>query len=616
MNYEELTKIIAEEDSVYAIYDDQKSNENQSENIILHSPVKHIVAYNEIELIDSIREIDKLKKKGFYLGGYISYEAGCFLIDKKIKPKKTKASELLLNFYAFKSIEYISKSDLKKVFENSPVNKNSNLAIYNLKLNETEGKYQKSINKIMGYLKSGDAYQVNYTLKYKFDLEGSPLSLYKVLRDRQTVHYGAFLNFDSEKVLSISPELFVKKIGGKIKSKPMKGTAKRGNSTEEDKIIINFLKNDPKTISENVMIVDLIRNDLGRICNSGSVKVDNIFEIQSYETVHQMISTVKGEVDKDISLLNVLKGIFPCGSITGAPKIRAMEIIDELESEARGVYTGAIGFIMPNNDYCFNVPIRTIKIEGKKCEMGIGSGIVFESEVEKEFDECLLKAKFLTNINDDFYIIETLKYDANEGFFSDLECHLNRLKNSAIIFNFHYDYNITINNIMGLVSSLENGIYKISVNLYKDGGIKMHLNPIRDSFLHKKINISNVRINSSSIFQQHKTSMRHLYNSEYKAANENGFYDAIFLNEKDEVVEACCHNVFIKKDGVLFTPPCSSGALDGIFRKKFMFENVVIEKKIGVEDLFNADEIYLTNSVRGLVKVSLCKQHGKLECFA
>ncbi len=405
MSSSDLIQIISEDNSVYAIFDDNKSCEIKSKNIILHSPSEHIIAFNEDEVLKAITKIDELKNNGLYLGGYISYEAGYSFVDKRISTSKKGSSQPLVNFYAFTEMVKLSKSNLNRLLIDSLKKDNQRLSIHNLTLNESKDKYNNSINKIIEYITSGDTYQVNYTLKYKFDLEGSPLALYASLRNRQSVNYGAFLNFKKEKILSISPELFIEKYAKSIKSKPMKGTARRGDSVEEDNRIIHFMRNDPKTISENIIIVDLIRNDLGRICDSGSIKVENVFEIQSFETVHQMVSTVRGKIDENISFLNVMKGIFPCGSITGAPKLRTMEIINELESEDRGVYTGAIGFIIPNNNFCFNVPIRTIRTLNGKCEMGIGSGITSDSHAEKEFDECLLKAKFLTERNDKFYLI-------------------------------------------------------------------------------------------------------------------------------------------------------------------------------------------------------------------
>ena len=458
--------------------------------------------------------------------------------------------------------------------------------------------------------RSGDTYQINYTIKFKFRLRGTANALYQALRQTQPVEFGAFLNFSKIKIVSLSPELFVRRQDDTLVSKPMKGTAKRGLNEKEDEFIVDFLKHDPKTLSENVMIVDLIRNDFGRICKTGSVKVKNLFEVQTFKTIHQMISTVKGKLKSDISFEALLHGLFPCGSITGAPKIRTMEIINDLEAESRGVYTGAIGYILPNNDFYFNVPIRTIVMNKRnQCEMGIGSGIIYESNAKAEFEECILKADFLTNLNDNFYLIETFKYDAEKQLFQNLDEHMYRLTDSAGYFGFKIKQFVIDERLDEIKQELgkEQGIYKVRLCAYQNGEVDISYEKIPESnpSVENRIIIGKQKINSRSIFQYHKTSRREVYNEEFEKASKAGYYDAIILNQHNQVAEACRHNLFIRKDGQLITPPIKAGVLHGIYRQKFIDQEKAIEKVITLDDLKNCDEILLTNSVRGLVRVSL-----------
>jgi para-aminobenzoate synthetase/4-amino-4-deoxychorismate lyase len=424
------------------------------------------------------------------------------------------------------------------------------------------------------------------------------------------VEFGALLNFPESKIISLSPELFIKKGGSTLTSKPMKGTAKRGETKQEDEEIISFLKQDSKTLSENVMIVDLIRNDFGRVCKTGSVHANDLFQVQTFKTLHQMISTVKGTLKKNLSFSDLLHALFPCGSITGAPKIRTMEIINELEEEPRGIYTGAIGYLKPDGDFYFNVPIRTITMkENNQCEMGVGSGIIYESDAEAEYEECLLKADFLTRVNKDFYLIETFRLDANKGIFINFDQHIERLSQSASSFGFKLDNKNIDETLSTIKKSLTTGFYKIRLTAHQNGGVEISHSPVeQDNDSSKIITISNHKIDSRSIFQYHKTSHREYYNQAFDKASTSGYYDVIFFNDKGQLVEASRHNIIIKKDGEYFTPPLNAGALNGIQRQVFIQNNDVKETHLKKEDLFDANEILLTNSVRGIVKVHINKK--------
>ena len=482
--------------------------------------------------------------------------------------------------------------------------------IGDIRLTETRESWIKNLEKIQRYIYEGDTYQVNYTLRMDFQLQGEILGLYRALRARQSVDYSALLLLPDSTILSLSPELFIEKRGATLVSRPMKGTSPRGHSGQADAEIMQAMANDAKQLSENLMIVDLMRNDIGRLAKPGSMRVDRLFEIQTFETLHQMISTISGEVEPDIPFGEVIDGLFPCGSISGAPKIRTMEIIHELESTPRGVYTGAIGYITPDNDFTFSVPIRTIEFEGqtKNGRLGIGGGIIFDSKPEEEWDECLLKAKFLTGLNQDFQLIETCRYDRQKKNIPYLEAHLQRLKKSAAFFQFVLDENIfrqqTNTFLAGQNTTAD---LKVRILLAYDGSLSFSAEAIdKPGPETPRVCLSKNRIHSRSVFRRHKTSRRALYNSDFDAAADKGFYDVLFLNEKNQLAEASRHNLFIEQDGQLFTPPLDSGALPGVMRSQLLADRkrLVSEKNLGIADLQKADRIFLANAVRGLLEVS------------
>lgn len=594
--------------ATYALLDDSKSSPSKSKNLLFSNPQEEIIARNQDELPQALDKIEQLKKEGYYLCGYLSYEAGYFFIDKEISNRQPKqADQPLLYFIAFKDLQRPSRKEIDDCFNKATIYPESKLCLHNLQRNVSEPDYLDNISKIKAYIEAGDTYQINYTLKYHFKLQGTATTLYKILRKKQPVEFGALLNFPESKIVSLSPELFIKKKKNILTSKPMKGTAKRGSNKKEDKNIIRFLKQDSKTLSENVMIVDLIRNDFGRVCQTGSVRVKNLFQVQTFKTLHQMISTVKGKLRKNLSFRDLLHALFPCGSITGAPKIRTMEIINELENDPRGIYTGAIGYLLPNNDFYFNVPIRTIAIDKENhCEMGIGSGIIHESDAKDEFAECLLKADFLTSVNQDFYLIESFRLDAKKQVFINLEQHLTRLTQSANCFGFQLNNTEINEQLEKLKKTQHSGLHKIRLALYQNGKVEISHSPINTkSDSSNVVLISETIIDSTSVFQYHKTSRREHYNQAYDKAEKQGAYDVLFFNEKEQLVEASRHNIFIKKEACFYTPLLSTGALNGIQRQAFMQQNKVKEAHLTRDDLLNADEILLTNSVRGVVRVEL-----------
>ncbi|MGM0681619.1 MAG: aminodeoxychorismate synthase component I, partial [Thermodesulfobacteriota bacterium] len=458
----------------------------------------------------------------------------------------------------------------------------------------------------------GDTYPVNYTLKLLFDFTGPPEELYLTLRKNQSVSFSAFIQHRNTQIMSFSPELFFRKKGRMCKVRPMKGTIERGRNTSEDQKIKKFLQSDTKNRSENVMIVDMLRNDLGRISEPGFVHVPSLFDVETYESLHQMTTTVQTTLRNNLSLYELFQGLFPCGSVTGAPKIRTMEIINELEELPRGVYTGAIGFLAPDGEAIFNVPIRTLTLKKNKGEMGIGSGIIHDSDPEKEWDECLLKARFLTCPREDFQLIETMLWQPDGGYWL-LEKHLSRLEESAAYFEFPFAGKKVKEQLLEESRGFDTArSRKIRLLLYQNGDIEISstLLELTDQPRYGKdlprITIAGEQVDSRQPTLFHKTTSRHMYNRLYREAVAHGYYDVVFTNQRNELTEGSVSNLFIKKDGFYYTSPIECGLLPGVFRQYFLETHKdSAEEILTPADLQSADAVYLANSVRGMVEVSL-----------
>jgi len=484
--------------------------------------------------------------------------------------------------------------------------------IGNLELEVSEAEYLSNIGTIHRYIAQGDTYQVNYTIRAKFSYDYDPIELYLALRATQAVSYSAFIRVEDHHILSLSPELFFRIDGDTITSRPMKGTAPRGKTLEEDMMIARELFGDIKNRAENVMIVDLIRNDIGRLTETGSVVVPELFTIERYKTLFQMTSTVQGRL-KGRDWREIFQSLFPCGSVTGAPKIRTMEIIAELESSPRGVYTGAIGFITPAGDAVFNVAIRTVELERGKGIVGIGSGITIGSNPKKEYEECALKSHFIVKKYEDFSLIETLLFDPSgeggeydSGFYL-LPYHLTRLRDSAHYFGFDYDQERFLEYLMGLIPSLKesDSPARVRCTVERSGAVNMTWSPISPMEEPVKIGLSNTTVDPEDPFLYHKTTKRTLFDRLHKEACQKGLFDYLVVNRQGEVTEGAITNLFLESKGTLITPPISCGLLNGTLRRHLIETGRAEEAPVRPHQLLEADAIYVGNSVRGLLKAVL-----------
>lgn len=585
-----------------------------------------------------LEQIESAMAAGYYVAGWFSYEFGYLLEDKLqgLLDRNGDSSLLLADVGIFKkpySFDHGSgQTDFPTLAGLNPAQSPSLTGICrvdNIQPSQSRAFYLQAIRAIQQYIQAGDTYQVNYTLKLLFDFAGSPEALYKSLRRNQSVAYGAYLRFGESRLLSFSPELFFRKDADRIMVRPMKGTMTRGRFPAEDQEQARHLQNDNKNRSENVMIVDLLRNDLGRLMHElgdSPVRTASLFDVERYETLLQMTSTVIASVEQDaqpaglagLSLRQLFQALFPCGSVTGAPKIRTMEIISELEPTRRGVYTGAIGYLAPTGTAVFNVPIRTVTLGGTQGEMGIGSAIVADSEPEQEWQECLLKGSFLTSSSPAFQLIETLLWEPGTGYWLLAE-HLERLQASADYFLFCCDLP-ALHHRLSQESRLFAAVpMRVRLTLAKDGAVSISSQPCllpaarqlpRQPDLHltdlPRVAISAERTDSSVPWYFHKTTQRQLYDRELPRVKAQGLLDCCFLNERAELTEGCISNIILWRKGVYVTPALQSGLLAGIMRA-FLLSNAEIslrEEILTLADFQNAEALFICNSVRGVVQVS------------
>ncbi|MCC6070272.1 aminodeoxychorismate synthase component I [Massilia sp. GCM10020059] len=477
--------------------------------------------------------------------------------------------------------------------------------------NVDEAAFTRALNRIHDYIAAGDTYQVNYTYRLRFDAFGSLHGLYARLRARQPVPYGALVALPGgEAVLSLSPELFVRHADGELLTRPMKGTAPASGDDAEDARRAAALAQDTKNRAENLMIVDLLRNDLGRIAVTGSVEVPALFDVQRYTSVLQMTSTVRATLRPGVPLADVFQALYPCGSITGAPKRRTMEIIDELEAAPRGIYTGAIGWFDPLpagreiGDFCMSVPIRTLALkplhDGVRAgEMGVGAGIVFDSDPAGEFAECRLKARFLTGLSNDFELFETMRATRDGVAHRDL--HLARIGASAAYFGFAFDRAAADAALNEACAELGDGAFRMRFALKQDGATSIHAAPLVALDEPVKVLLAPDATRSDDLFLRHKTSVRNRYDTAWRAAEAQGAFDTLFFNERGELTEGGRSNVFVKLDGRWYTPPLSSGVLPGVMRSRLLADPAwdAAERVITRAMLDRAEEIVVCNALRG-----------------
>lgn len=557
------------------------------ERMLLHSPIESVVARSIDEVLAAIVRLDQAVRDGKYIAGYLAYEAG-YAFETSLKYLSFSLSEPLIWFGIYNQIH--SFGDLP-----SPEPER----LLNAAFGIDRALYTEQIKRIRDYIARGDTYQVNFTDALTFSYSGTPFDLFLRLRSVQEVKYSAYLNIGGHAIASLSPELFFRLEGRNLTMKPMKGTAPRGRTTVEDREVAAWLASDEKNRAENVMIVDLIRNDMGRICETGSIAPKRLFEVERYATIHQLTSTVEGRLRPEVGLKDLLRAIFPSGSVTGAPKIRTMQIIHELERNPRGVYTGAIGYFGPQAAE-MNVAIRTAVLQAGKGHVGVGSGITYESVAENEYDECLWKARFLSAQPQEFRLIETMRWDGSS--YHALDLHIARLKDSTEYFAFACDES-QVRGALCAYSAHLTGPARVRLTLDRSGELQITHASLPTPFA--RVALAAKRVSSSDRFLFHKTTNRALYNYMHVAAQRQGLDDVLFFNERGELTEGCIHNVVLNIGERLFTPKLDCGLLPGTERARLLASGEATERVLRLEDLKAARKVLLCNSVRGVYEVAV-----------
>ncbi len=497
--------------------------------------------------------------------------------------------------------------------------------VMHLEASVDQAAFTRAIDRIHEAIKAGETYQVNYTYRLHAQAYGSPVGLYRRLRARQPVAFGAFIQLPTADasegatthVLSCSPELFLRHDDGVLTARPMKGTASRIRAPEADSETARHLSLDIKNRAENLMIVDLLRNDIGRVAQIGSVKVPDLFAIEPYSTVFQMTSTVQARVRSEVGFPELLRAVFPCGSITGAPKHHTMELIAGLESTPRGLYCGAIGWIDAPRDaallgnFCLSVTIRTITLGAevaglRPARLGIGAGIVLDSRADDEFEECRWKARFLTGLPPGFELFETMRADA-DGAVQHLDRHLARLGRSAQALGFAFDraqaQHLVDAQLRGLSGAAAS---RLRLSLAHDGRLQLThttlcaLLPGTDAAAVSLL-IAQHRLPNTHPLSAHKTTLRQPYDNGVRAAEHAGAFDSLFFTGDGRLVEGGRTSVFLKLDGRWCTPPVADGALPGVMRGVVLEDPAwqAIERSLRRDDLTRADAIMVCNALRG-----------------
>ncbi|MEE8523158.1 MAG: aminodeoxychorismate synthase component I [Thermoanaerobaculia bacterium] len=463
--------------------------------------------------------------------------------------------------------------------------------------------YREAIARIRARIAAGDTYQVNYTFPLEARWHGDPAALFAALSRAQQARYCAYLDIGRFAVCSASPELFFELDGDRILTRPMKGTARRGRYPEEDRKRARELLSSAKDLAENVMIVDMMRNDLGKIAHPGSVTVDELFAVETYPTLHQLTSTISAATDA--SLVDILRALFPCASITGAPKVSTTRIIRELETGPRGVYTGAIGFAAPGRRARFNVAIRTAVVdrETATARYGTGGGIVWDSDADSEYRECRTKALVLRSPTPDFSLLETLLWRPRSGFFL-LERHLERLRASAGYFGFAVDPGEVRERLQAAAQGFADVRHRLRLLAGRRGEIEIESTPWPARSAAPRtvwsVCLDEQATDSENPFLFHKTTHRDVYD---QARHRVPHCDEVVLwNERRELTESTRANLVLRLDGELVTPPVDCGLLAGTYRVELIDRGRIREQVLPLAALAAAEAVFLVNSVRGWIR--------------
>lgn len=547
--------------------------------------VKTVVADHASEVVEVLNQVEQAAADGLFAAGFVSYEAARALNPDL--PSLLSADGLPLAWFALFRERHSVDAGSGLIASSSDILLEP--------LRTLEG-YTGDIERIRRYIAAGDCYQVNHTFPLRGSFTEDLREQYPRVGAAQKAPFCAYLDTGRFAVLSASPELFFSLNDGIITTRPMKGTAFRGRWAAEDLAARRQLQDCPKEQAENLMIVDLLRNDLGIVAETGSVTVDALFEVETYPTVHQMTSTVSARLRTDINLAGIFQGLFPCGSVTGAPKRRSMEIIAELEKEPRGIYCGAIGCVAPGGEALFSVAIRTLTLDADTniLTMGVGSAVTWDSDASSEYDECLSKGAFVNRQGQDFRLIESLRLE--NGIYARLDRHMFRLSASVGYFGFTCDRE-RVRHALSSHAAQTPGLCKVRLLLAADGSIEVSSESLVDSCAALRVAVSAIKFDSRDRMRYHKTTRRELLDTARSSLPDCD--EVLLLNEHGQLTEGSYHTLVVRRGGRLLTPPLSCGLLPGVLREELLECGEIVEQLLYPDDLDRAEELWLINSVRG-----------------
>ena len=618
--------------AMFALLDDGDSTADSRSSRLYTGFVRELACERAADLDAVCAQVNAELGKGLHALVIGDYEFGRTLEFAKrdtTLPIETQHGHAALRFLLFERCEKRSRDEIDAWLaaqEGSEAPAPAGVA--GVTIGVDRERFEQDIAAVQDALRAGDSYQINYTYRLGFEAFGSPLALYRRLRERQRVRYGALIALPGDRwVLSCSPELFVEKHGKTLRAKPMKGTAARSANAEEDAAAARFLASDPKNRAENVMIVDLLRNDLARVAQTGSVRVPALFSVEPYRSVWQMTSTVEATLREGTTFAAAMRALFPCGSITGAPKHRTMELIEALEHAPRGLYTGTIGWLdAPTEgetcgDFCLSVVIRTLMLDApnqgagatRRGEMGVGAGIVLDSVAADEYEECRLKARFLTDADPGIECFETM-YATRAGGVRHAERHLARLAASAAWLGFPCDVDALRARIDETCAALadDDAPHRMRLALGKSGTATLTSAPLA-ALAHDTVGVllapdhGFAPIESADALLLRKTTRRAEFDRAWHEAEAQGGFDMLFFNERGELTEGGRSNVFVKLEGAWWTPPLASGVLPGVMRGVLLDDETLGAKEhvLTRDDVLNAEALMLTNALRGAVPAHL-----------
>lgn len=567
------------------------------ERRVFERPRGFIIATTIAEVPAALAAIDRARADGLHVAGWLSYELG-YALEARLQPLMPPLFNLAGRDYPLLKLGLFDASGSE-----APATTGRAYA-GPLQPEWSEADYASRFSRLHRYITDGDLYQANLSFRAHFPFAGDPFALYERLRETSGAPYCAYADDGERQLLSLSPELFFAlSAEGEITVRPMKGTAARRSEGDsgQDAAERAALSASAKDRAENLMIVDLIRNDLGRIAITGSVEVADLFKVESYPTFHTMVSTVRARKRPATTAADIIAALFPCGSVTGAPKIRAMEVLRELESSPRGAYCGAMGWFAPDGSARFNVAIRTLSIRDGKGELGIGGGVVHDSRADAEYAECLLKARFFDVTRRDIELIETLRYDPDNGF-QRIERHLARMAASAPHFGLRFDEQAARQALARAVESAKEP-QRVRLTLDEAGRHQATAVPLGTNPAHWTWSISPERVQSGDVLLRHKITWREMYEREVARIETD---EVIFLNERGEVAEGARSNVFVRRGSKLLTPPLGAGMLNGCLRAEMVERGEAKEARLMPEDL--QGEVWFGNSLRGLVRAAAGSQ--------